>query len=271
MDPATVDAVLARLGVARPTQDLEGLGRVYAAWCLSVPFDNVRKLVHLAERRAGPLPGSSAADFFESWLEHRTGGTCWAGNGALHDLLAALGFEAVRVAATMMSSADTPGPNHGSVVVVLEGERWIVDASILSGAPLRIPAPEERVDASQPLPRIEWRQGKPAVIWRTLRAPDGFPCRIDRIGVTGDEWNALHQRTAAWGPFNYALSARINRGGSSIGYVGGQRFTIDARGAVTSEPRDRAGRDRFLVEELGVSKSLVDRVPEDRPMPPGPG
>ena len=83
----TVAAVLDRLGVETSRPDLVGLHAVYAAWCGAVPFDNVLKMIYLAEGRTGPLPGSTAESFFEAWLACGVGGTCWAGNGALHDLL----------------------------------------------------------------------------------------------------------------------------------------------------------------------------------------
>jgi hypothetical protein len=73
MRPATVDAVLSRLGVDRPAPDLAGLRMVYAAWCGAVPFDNSRKMIHVAEARPGPLPGSTAEDFFSAWLAFGTG------------------------------------------------------------------------------------------------------------------------------------------------------------------------------------------------------
>ena len=96
LEPALVDAILERLGVARPIAvDLDGLARLYAAWCQAVPFDNVQKLVHLASGAGAPLPGSTATDFFTAWLATGAGGTCWAGNGALHDLCAALGFPGI--------------------------------------------------------------------------------------------------------------------------------------------------------------------------------
>jgi N-hydroxyarylamine O-acetyltransferase len=254
--------------VSRPAPDLAGLRRVYAAWCAAVPFDNVRKMVHLAEGRPGPLPGSSADDFFAGWLEHGAGGTCWAGNGALHDLLAALGFEVERAVATMLATPDTSGPNHGSVVVSLGGERWIADASILSGEPLRLPGAGEA--PAGPLPRAEWRDGTTFVVWRTFRDPGGFLCRFERIGVDAAEWDALHQRTAAWSPFNYSVNTRIARGSAAEGFAGGKRFSLSADGAVAEQRRDREGRDRYLVEELGISADLVARLPDDRPVPPSP-
>jgi N-hydroxyarylamine O-acetyltransferase len=264
-----VVAVTARLEVDPPEPDLAGLRAVYEAWCGAVPFDNVLKLIHIAEGRPGPLPGSATADFFAAWLEHGTGGTCWAGNAALHDLLEALGFDVVRATATMLASPDVRGPNHGTVIVAVEGERWIADASILSGEPIRIPAAGEHT-AAGPLPRFEWLDRRPAVVWRTLAAPDGFRCRIDRVDVNTAEWDALHQRTAGWGPFNYQLNARVMRGDTSLGFSSGQWFVFGADGALSASPLGREARIRFLVEELGISEELADRVPDDRPVPPRP-
>ena len=121
----TVSAVLQRLGVDRRAPDLAGLREVYAAWCSAVSFDTSLKMIYLAEQASGPLPGWTAESFFQAWIEHGTGGTCWAGNGALHDLLDALGFDVARAIATMLPSADIRAPNHGSVIVSLDGERWI--------------------------------------------------------------------------------------------------------------------------------------------------
>jgi N-hydroxyarylamine O-acetyltransferase len=265
-----VDAVLARLGLEqRPASDLPGLQSLYAAWCGSVPFDNSLKLIHSSEGLPWPLPGATADDFFGSWLEHGTGGTCWAGNGALHDLLAALGFAVERAIATMMPVPDIPGPNHGSVVVTIERERWIADASILSGAPIRIPEAGIASDSS-PMPRFEWLDGRPAVSWRILNAPDGFPCRIERIGADREEWDALHRQTVRWSPFNYQLNTRLFRDGLSFGAAGGQRFVFRRDGTFDASPLEGEERAVFLVKELGISEEIAARVPADRPIPPRP-
>ena len=269
MHDDTVAAVLEKLGVERPAPDLDGLRTVYAAWCGAVAFDNVLKLIHLAEARSGPLPGSTAESFFEAWLEHGTGGTCWSGNGALHDLLEALGFDVARAIATMLSSPDAREPNHGSVIVTVEGERWIVDASILSGSPIRIPDAGAPADEG-PLPRFAWLDTRPAVVWRTVSAPEGFPCRIERVGADASEWDERHQRTSGWSPFNYQLTARVVRGGSSVGVARGERYTVDPDGSVSTRELDAHARVRFLVEELGISEEIVFRVPDDRPLPPRP-
>ena len=262
-----VGAVLMRLGVERPSRDVAGLRSVYAAWCGSVPFDNTLKLMHTAEALPGPLPGSTADGFFDMWLEHGTGGTCWAGNGALYDLLAALGFDVQRAIATMLSAPPDKGPNHGSVIVTIDGGQWIADASILSGEPIRILGPESDNGAG-PLPRFEWLADKPAVIWRSLSAPDGFPCRIDRIGADWDEWDRLHQRTAAWGPFNYQLNARLLRGNESFGAAQGQRFVFQPDGTLDVSPLEGEERTRFLIEDLGISEEIAGSVPRDRSVSP---
>src|SRR5712691_7926635 len=107
------------------------------AWCRKVPFDNIRQLIHRRSHDPSPMPGGDATEFFEAWLVYGTGGTCWSGNGALHALLLSLGFEAARGLCNMLVAPDIP-PNHGSVLVVYEGSRYVVDASILHSEPLRL-------------------------------------------------------------------------------------------------------------------------------------
>lgn len=266
MRPELVEAVLARLDVERPTPDLDGLRTVYGAWCRSVPFDNTRKLVHLAAGLGWPLPGSTHEDFFDAWLRLGAGGTCWAGNGALHDLLATLGFDVQRGIATMLLRRDAPSPNHGTVIVAVDGRRYVADASILSGEPLVLLEPGDDPGAG-PLPRLEWVDGKPAVIWRMVRAPDGFPCRLDRIGAEAEEFDAFHRRTLEWSPFNYMLTARLVRDGASIGIEAGQRFAIRAA-EVETAPVEAEERVRYLVETMRIDPSVAELVPPDRPIPP---
>ena len=53
-----LEQVLSKLGLAdRPAPTLDGLQMLYAAWCRKVPFDNVRKLIHLHSHAPGPRRG----------------------------------------------------------------------------------------------------------------------------------------------------------------------------------------------------------------------
>ena len=163
-----------------PAPDLDGLRAVYAAWCGAVAFDNVLKLIHLADERSGPLPGSTAESFFEAWLEHGTGGTCWSGNGALHDLLEALGFDVARAIATMLSSPEAPGaePRLGD----RDRRRRALDRRRLD--------PQRRADPHPRRGRARGRRpaspvrvaGQPALPSSGVRRP---PPRASRAGSSG--------------------------------------------------------------------------------------
>ncbi len=109
LTPALLERVLMKLGLSEhPASTLDGLQTLYAAWCRKVPFDNVRKLIYVHQHDPSPLPGDEATDFFEAWLAYGTGGTCWAGNGALYTLLVTLGFEASRGRGTMLVAPTSP-------------------------------------------------------------------------------------------------------------------------------------------------------------------
>jgi len=269
--PRLVEQVLSRLGFsAAPEPSREGLYSLYAAWCQHVPFDNVRKLIHLRVAQAGPLPGDSAGDFFEAWLRHGVGGTCWAGNGALQALLRVLGFNAERALATMLVAPNVP-PNHGSVVVRSEQQRYLVDASILHGEPLPLDqqAPSSIAQAAWGV-RCSRHDGRWLIRWRALHAPQGIDCRIERLRTSALSFHERHERSRPWSPFNYSLYARANRGERVIGIAFGQRVSLEADGALRQgelPPRQRA---QFLIEQLGMDAALIALLPPDLPLPPAP-
>jgi arylamine N-acetyltransferase len=278
--PATTDGlamdllerVLMRLGLAyRPASDFEGLQALYAAWCRTVPFDNVRKLIHVHNHDPDPLPGDDATDFFEAWLTYGTGGTCWAGNGALHALLVSLGFSAMRGVATMLVAPNLP-PNHGTVLVECDGTRYVVDASILHSEPLRL---DEHTPTAVDHPawgvRCGKRDGHWSIRWRPLHLPEGLDCRIDHLHATRERFRAQHEQTRPWSPFNYELAVRVIRGDTVVGAAFGQRVELDAAGGVSQQRLDVDGRLRLLVDELGMQEEIAQRLPPDMPTPPPPG
>jgi N-hydroxyarylamine O-acetyltransferase len=266
-----VDRVLAGLGLAAPpAADLAGLTTLYAAWCRHVSFDNVRKLIHLRSRSPEALPGDSPDEFFEAWLRFRTGGTCWAGNGALFALLSALGFDVRRGVGTMLARPNAP-PNHGTVIAVLDGRRYLVDASILHSEPLLLD--ESRVTRiDHPAWGVECalRDGRFHVRWRSMHLPTGLDCRIDHLSVTREEFRERHELTREWSPFNFELTARLIRGDSVVGIALGKRVELTASGEVTERRLAGDERTRVLIEELGVSPAIVAQLPPDTPTPAPP-
>ncbi len=128
-----VERILSRLGLSQtPTLDLVGLNALYAAWSGKVPFDNVQKRIWFASDQTTPLTGQDPTEFFENWLTHGTGGTCWPTSGAVYALLRSLGFDARRLAGSMIDPGETGGiaSGHGSVLVTLDAVDYLVDASI---------------------------------------------------------------------------------------------------------------------------------------------
>ena len=176
--------------------------------CRAVPFDNVRKLIHVRRGDSTPLPGDDSVDFFESWLRHGTGGTCWATNGAMYRLLSSVGFQADRGEATMLIAPNIP-PNHGTVIVHLDGERYIVDGSLLQSEPLRLDENEQTdvVNLAWGL-SCQKRDGHWVIRWRPAHMTDGMDCRIDRLQVSAETYHQRHEATRPWSPFNYSLYAR---------------------------------------------------------------
>ena len=265
-----MEQVLAKLGAPALRADESGLRAIYAAWCRCVPFDNVRKLIHVRSGNASVLPGDDPDDFFAAWLAHGAGGTCWAGNGALHALLEALGFEASRGIATMLAAPNVP-PNHGTVRVTLPSGPFLVDASILHGEPLPLADQATAIDHPTYGVRCTPEGDRWRIRWRPLHMPDGMDCRIERFGAGADEFRALHEATRGWSPFNFQLSARLVRGDEVVGIGFGARGEIRADGRMESGRLDARERTRYLVDVLGMSEAIAAKLPEDVPTPPPPG
>ena len=272
ISPDLLERALGRLGIAdRPTPTLAGLHAVYTAWCRHIPFDNTWKLIYLSGPSAGRLPGDDPSEFLESWLRFGAGGTCWAGSGALHALLTTLGFQASRTIGTMLAAPRLP-PNHGTVVVTIDGFRYLVDTSILHDEPLLL---DDRTPTA--IAHRAWgvqagvRDGSWWIHWQPLRRSDGMACRLDRLDVSRATFGEMHEQTRAWSAFNYELYTRSIRGETVVGIGKGQRVERDATGTERQTPLEGDARIRFLVDELGMQEEFVRRLPPDRPTPPPPG
>lgn len=271
LSSAKLNQILAKLQIDRPAISLEGLKQVYAAWCQHVPFDNVMKLIHVKSGDPGALPGGTADDFFSAWLRHNTGGTCWAGSNALHSLLSALGFPAERGIGTMLAAPILP-PNHGTVMIVMEGQRYLLDASILHGQPLllemhqptAIPHPTWGVKCS--LHEERWY-----IDWRPLHKLDGFQCRLEYTGSSGPDHRASYDRTRGWSPFNYEFTVRVNRGNRVQGHSFGKWVVLNEDGTIEITVPSIEERNHKLVEVVGLSEEIVAQIPPDSPTPPPPG
>lgn len=273
LSPRLLEQVLARLNLpGRVELTPEGLKAVYHAWCHSVPFDNIQKLIHVRNGKSGPLPGSTAEDFFSSWLEHGTGGTCWAGSGALAGLLNTLGFQVERGIGTMLIAPDLP-PNHGTVRVKFEGgASCLVDSSILHHEPLVLHACGiSQVNHQAWGVKATRQSGRWHLHWRPLHMPDGFVCRYESFGQGGTDFEERYEQTRGWSPFNYQLYIRQNRSDDVAGIAFGNLVQLRANGLTSSRPVHTTERIRMLVEDFGYSEEIATRLPPDIATPPPPG
>jgi len=267
-----LERVLAKLGFTRrPQPTLENLRALYAAWCQRVPFDNVRKLIHLHSGSTSAFPSSTAQDFFDAWLKHGTGGTCWANAGACHALWESLGFAAERGLATMMAAPNLP-PNHGTVRVQFGSEQYLTDCSMLHGEPLRLDeTAETRIAHPAWGVRCAQRDGKWHIAWRPLHKVEGIECRLEAFGLTADDYRQRYEQTRGWGPFNFELAARLNKTDRVVGIGFGKAVVLKPDGTVDSRPTSDAERRKILIEQIGLSEEIVSQLPADRPTPPPPG
>lgn len=261
LPPALLHRARERLGVSSPISiDVEGLHRVYRAWCERVPFDNVRKMIALRTGVSGALPGADAIDFFENWLEHGCGGTCWPSSNALFELVRALGFDARRVAGSMR---DTGVIGHGSVKVRIGGEDWLVDSSLLTGVPL--PLTRERFVSDDPVfaAEVEWDDaGSSHVVWCHLPPHDEYtPCRLLVDPSSHAEYVERYESSRGRSPFNQVLYARVNRPGGPaemIVLAGDRRISRTSRG---DDSRRLSGDELLesLRRDIGLSQALISQ------------
>lgn len=268
---ALLERILERLQIPHLSEiSPETLKIVYGQWCHKVPFDNVQKLIHVRHQKPGPLPGTYPVEYFESWLTHGTGGTCWAGSTALHALLTALGFQAERGLGTMLIAPDIP-PNHGTVRVRFGDEFFLVDSSILHKEPFPL-KPNLTTQVNHPAwgGTCNWRNDRWQLHWRPLHMTDGFECRFEGFGFEADEFVRRYEQTRVWSPFNYQLYSRINRGNEVIGTAFGNSVALKANGLVVARQVGDQERIRILIEDFGMSEEIVSQLPADVATPPPP-
>ena len=247
--------VLRRLGFeSQPSVTIEGLRAVYGAWCASVPFDNVRKMIALRSAPQNPLPGGCADSFFEAWLSHGAGGTCWPTSNALFELLDSLGFAPCRITGSMR---DLGIVNHASVKVALDGREWLVDSSALSEVPL--PLTNEVFIHDDPVFSVEVEpEGHTHVLWiHTPPNSTALPCRLNQDHATHVFYLSKYEESRACSPFNQRLYARRNRPAEMLVLLGNTRFSKAAEGVVS---RDLSSDElcEALHRDIGLSEDLID-------------
>jgi arylamine N-acetyltransferase len=272
ISPALSESVLAKLGLpGKPTLDLAGLNQTYAAYSAGIPNDNIQKRIWLVGNRDRPVSGGEPTEFFETWLAHGTGGTCFPASGALCALLNAVGFDARRVLGAVLMDGIEHDGNHGTVLVRLDGTDYLVDAQLAAFSALPLvegqPASTGRgIHDIRAVPVADgfdvlWYPGSNRESPLVMR-PDLERGPVDhRAFVT--QYALSAQRGRRRSPFNDALFIGRHFPHRIVIVGRSNRTEISADNAVSKREITLAERMRILVEELGISAEIAEMIPPD--------
>ena len=120
------------LGLQRRKPGLDALHELVRAHLMRVPFENISKLYYKKHLGLQSLP--SLELFLNGIDQFNFGGTCYANNYYLYQLLTSLGYQ------TMLCGADMSNPDvHLVSIVTVEKQEYIVDGGY--AAPLLTPLP----------------------------------------------------------------------------------------------------------------------------------
>lgn len=266
LPPALVERVLAKLGLERaPSLDLQGLNRLYAAICERIPFDNVQKRIWFANGREKPATGGDAAEFFENWLKHGTGGTCWPTNGGMYALARALGFHARRTAGSVVIPNYPLGANHGSVLIDIDGAEYVFDLpfgsfQVLPLVPGKAASTDTDIHNLRALPL----EGGFELYLNLGWVPAEIPYRPEPEHGLVDHAFFLRRYDIAnqVGFFNATLLA-MRRFRDSVITVGRGKKLVRTRDGIAAIPISDAERNAVLIGEIGLSEEIVRQIPRD--------
>lgn len=268
LDSQVVEQVLAKLGLRqRPALDLAGLNSLYAAFCERVSFDNVRKRIWFAGSRETPLPGGDPTDFFENWLRHGTGGTCWPINGGMYALARAVGFDARRIVGSVVVEGYPQGANHGSVLVKVDCIDYVVDAWLASFKvlPLLPGEPSTTGGGIHDIRAVPMNGGFEILSYTGWNREQLLPFRPESQydPVRHEFFMARYDRTKSVGFFNDSLFICRHFRDSILTVGRTNKVRVNADGSLMKTVLTESQRKTALVEEFGLSEEIVALTPPD--------
>jgi N-hydroxyarylamine O-acetyltransferase len=266
------EPVLSKLGLAeRPGLDLVGLNTLCAAFSGSVSNDNLQKRIWFAGEQTAPVTGGNPIEFFENWLVHGTGGTCFPINNAIYTLARSIGFNARRIAGSIIMEPFELDANHGSVLVTVEGIDYLVDAQFASFRALPI-LPGQAASTGEGIHDIKavpvddgfhvlWYAGhnreQPVTFHLTSRYdPVDFGFFLKQYDLSTSNSRS---------PFNESLYISRHFRDSILTLGRKNKITVASDNTATTIELTDEERRRVLIEDFGVSEETVDALPPDVP------
>jgi len=244
-----------------PDANLATLNRLYKSWSRYVGYDNVQKRVYFDNGGKGPFPLADPNDFVRAVLDHGTSGSCWVTAEAFFGVLYHVGFDVRRVAGQMLECNDPMKPNHGTVVVTIDNIEYAADPSMCGEE--AIPLIEGKPTQAKSLAHGLWSEGNGNYWWRPGHSRVGIEYTTQFDPCTAEYFAYRYEKTKEFSLFNDILYVRRNVEEGIVSIGRGNLITVDNEGNMSAEPIDNAEIKRLLVERMGMSKDIVDRLPPD--------
>lgn len=127
-------AVLQQLNLPEQAPSLRYLDQLIGAYVQSVPWESAFRMVRREVVADTAVCPRWPEIFWQDSIERGGGGTCFESNYAFFALLQALGFAGYL---TINNMGDRVGC-HTAIVILLDGQKWLVDAGLPLFAPLPI-------------------------------------------------------------------------------------------------------------------------------------
>lgn len=272
LDAGRRDALLHRLGFDKlPDTDLNGLTRLYRSWLQTIPFCGSRKRRYYGAdtERPGPLPVMTAQDFVDAFLAEGTGGTCFPTAEALYQMLRSCGFEARRAIGSMLDFPQIPGPNHGTVVVAIDGCDYLVDPFFGSIDPLPLDGSAREAGPSHVSIRLELADGvgeMPVILWRFHTGREWFRFGFDPRypEVSHALFTERYEKSGGSNSvFNSHLYISRHDDGEVLTIFRGSFYRLKRDGTIDKRSIEMAERDGILVDRFGLAEAMVATIPPD--------
>ncbi len=232
-------------------QNLEDL---FKAWCRNIPFDNFWKRMDLIGKSFSQLDQLDPNNFFELWLEHGVGGTCWVTTNAMFELLKDLGFNARVISCSM---GDMGIPNHGSIIVTIDNEELIIDTSVLNEQPIEL-ANIKKENEIHPIQVIH-TDSKTTVLFEFVMSRKQMPWTLIDNDINLDTIKSLHETSINASLFNDCIYIRKNSENKTYSLIG-NTFYIKSSDKIEAQTLDNNEIKKTLVDVFGFSKEITNHI-----------
>lgn len=134
LSKAMTHKVLKRLGISKDAPaTLHTLEKLIHQYTRVVPWESASRIVRRDQNKKLSKCPVFGKKFWDSALAYGTGGTCYESNYAFYTLLIRMGYEGYL---TVNNMGDNVGC-HTAIVILLDGEKYLVDV----GLPIFVPLP----------------------------------------------------------------------------------------------------------------------------------